>query len=166
MLRLCVRQPGGWFYYIYRMQRISTQKITVNITHQDSCQVVCFFIGPGGYRLLQCADIQHYQYFITCQVVWKVRNVASEHINIVKRRKKPVRKEADSRFSLRNIWLFRQSPPFAQVLRNSLTGHCRWPATWQIGLQVYDIEDMQPIVRGLLSNSSRQRVLYLWFSGW
>ena len=69
MLRLYVRQPGGWFYYIYWMQRISTQKITISITHQDSCQVVCFFIGPGGYRLLQRADNQHYQSFVTRQVV-------------------------------------------------------------------------------------------------
>ena len=43
--------------------------IAINITHRNSCQVVCFFIGPGGYRLLQCADIQHYQSFITRQVV-------------------------------------------------------------------------------------------------
>ena len=69
MLRLYVRQPGGWFYCICRMQRISTQKITVNMTHQDSCQVVCFFIGPGGYRLLQRADNQHYRPFATRQVV-------------------------------------------------------------------------------------------------
>ena len=63
MLRLYARQPGGWFYCICRIQRISTQKITVNMTHQDSCQVVCFFIGPGGYRLLQHADNQHYRPF-------------------------------------------------------------------------------------------------------
>ena len=69
MLRLYVRQPGGWFYYIYWMQRISAQKITISITHQDSCQVVCFFIGPGGYRLLQRADNQNYRSFITRQVV-------------------------------------------------------------------------------------------------
>ena len=87
MLRLYVRQPGGWFYHIEQMQRINYQKIAINITHQNSCQVVCFFIGPGDYRLLQHADIQYYLSFIICQVVWKFRNVASEHINIVKRRK-------------------------------------------------------------------------------
>ena len=86
-LRLYVRQPGGWFCYIEKTQRINYQIIAINLTHWNSCQVVCFFIGPGGYRLLQCTDIQHYRSFITRQVVWKIRNVASEHINIVKRRK-------------------------------------------------------------------------------
>lgn len=46
-----------------------------------------FFIGPGGYYLLQYADNQHYQSFITRQVVRNFRNAAPEHINIVKRRK-------------------------------------------------------------------------------
>ena len=41
----------------------------MNIIHHDSCQVVCFFIGPGGYCLLQYADNQRYQLFITRQVV-------------------------------------------------------------------------------------------------
>ena len=44
-----------------------------------------FFIGPGGYYLLQYADNQHYQSFITRQVVRNFRNAASEHVNIVKR---------------------------------------------------------------------------------
>ena len=86
-LRLYVRQSGEWFCYIKQTQSINCQMIAMNITHRNSCQVVCFFIGPGGYSLPQRADIQHYQSFITRQVIWKFRNVESEHINIVKRRK-------------------------------------------------------------------------------
>ena len=56
MLRLYVRQPGRSFSYIHQVQRINCQKIAINMTHRNSCQVVCFFIGPGDYRLLQCAD--------------------------------------------------------------------------------------------------------------
>ena len=55
------RQPGG----SENSYSIKYQHITTNV----SCQVIGFFIGPGGYRLLQCADIQHYQSFITRQVV-------------------------------------------------------------------------------------------------
>ena len=69
-LRLYVRQPGGWFWRAYQPQHINNLYITTVLTHQDSCQVVCFFIGPGGYDLPQYADNQHYQSFITCQVVW------------------------------------------------------------------------------------------------
>ena len=47
------------------------------ITHRDSCQVVCFFIGPGGYRLLQHADNKRYKSFITRQFVSSLRNAAS-----------------------------------------------------------------------------------------
>ena len=56
MLRLYVRQPGRSFSYIHQVQRINCQKIAIDMTHRNSCQVVCFFIGPGDYRLLQCAD--------------------------------------------------------------------------------------------------------------
>ena len=47
--------------------------IAINITHRNFCQVVCFFIGLGGYGLLQYVDNQQYQSFITRQVVWKFR---------------------------------------------------------------------------------------------
>ena len=43
--------------------------IAINITHRNSCQVVWFFIGLGGYGLLQYVDNQQYQSFITRQVV-------------------------------------------------------------------------------------------------
>ena len=43
--------------------------IAINITHRNFCQVVCFFIGLGGYGLLQYIDNQQYQSFITRQVV-------------------------------------------------------------------------------------------------
>ena len=56
MLQLYVGRPGGWFSYIHQVQRINCQKLAINATHQNSCQVVCFFIGPGDYCLLQCAD--------------------------------------------------------------------------------------------------------------
>ena len=68
-------------------QCVNTQDVATDIHYPDSCQVVCFVIGPGGYYLLQYADNQHYQSFITRQVVRNFRNAASEHINIVKRRK-------------------------------------------------------------------------------
>ena len=87
MLRLYVRQPGEWFYCTKQTQHINYQMIAIDITHRNSCQVVCFFIGPGRCVLLQYLDIQADNSFVTRQVVWKFRNVASEHINIVKRRK-------------------------------------------------------------------------------
>ena len=85
ILRLYVGQPGGWFWNAYAVQHINTQDVATDIHYPDSCQVVCFFIGPGGYCLLQYADNQHYQSFITRQVVRNFRNAAPEHINIVKR---------------------------------------------------------------------------------
>ena len=84
-LQLYIRQPGGWFCYINQLQHINSQKIAINIVHHDSCQVVCFFIGPGRCVLSQHLNIQSDNSFATCQVVWNFRNAASEHINIVKR---------------------------------------------------------------------------------
>ena len=68
-LRLYVRLPGGWFWYSYQPQHINNLNITTILTHQESCPVVCFFIGPGGYHLPQYTDNQYYQSFITRQVV-------------------------------------------------------------------------------------------------
>ena len=51
------------------MQCINNQIVTISITHQKSCQVVSFFIGLGGYRLLQFIDNQYYQSHIIRQVV-------------------------------------------------------------------------------------------------
>ena len=76
MLQLHVRQPGGWFRYIEQIQHLNCQMIAINITHRNSCQVVCFFIGPGSYGLLQYVDNQHYQSFITRQVVWNLQKHA------------------------------------------------------------------------------------------
>ena len=87
MLRLYVRRPGGWFCHTKMTQRNNYQMIAINITHRNSCQVVCFFIGPGRCVPLQHLDIQADNSFVTRQVVWKFCNVASEHINTVKRRK-------------------------------------------------------------------------------
>ena len=73
ILQLYVGQPGGWGWNTYMAQCIYTLDVATDITWRDSCQVVCFFIGPDRCVLSQYFDIQVDNSFVTCQVVRNFR---------------------------------------------------------------------------------------------
>ena len=50
-------------------QYVNTQDVATDIHYPDSCQVVCFFIGPDRCVLSQYFDIQIDNSFVTRQVV-------------------------------------------------------------------------------------------------
>ena len=47
ILQLYVRLPGGGLSVTYTLQHTSNQGITHYLSYLNTCQVVCFFIGPG-----------------------------------------------------------------------------------------------------------------------